>query len=72
MNILVAVASRHGSAREIGEVIASTLRESGVSVDLKEPSDVHDFTYDAAIVGSSVYLSQWGETARSFLSLIHI
>lgn len=65
MKILVATASRHGATREIGEQlgadIAAGLRHRGVDarVDICDAEQVDDVAeYDAAIVGSAVYMGR--------------
>jgi menaquinone-dependent protoporphyrinogen oxidase len=66
MNVLVAVASRHGSTWEIGGAIAEALRSSGFLVDLVDPEDVDDVTgHDAVLLGSSVYAGRWSAGARA-------
>lgn len=68
MKVLVAVASRHGSSIEIGEVIASSLRSSGLEVDMTRVEDVASLHgYEAAILGSGVYAGHWLRPAREFV-----
>jgi menaquinone-dependent protoporphyrinogen oxidase len=68
MKVLVAVASRHGSTREIALVIAGELRAAGVELDLREVGTIASLDgYDAAIVGSAVYAGQWLPEARQFV-----
>ncbi len=68
MNILVAVASRHGSTRDIADVIADELRASGHTVDVQNACEVSNIQkYDAAIVGSGVYMGNWLAEARHFV-----
>ncbi|HEX5417857.1 MAG TPA: flavodoxin domain-containing protein [Chloroflexota bacterium] len=56
MKILVAVASRHGSTREIADVVAQELRASGHVAVPRDARDVESVDeYDAAVVGSAVY-----------------
>ena len=67
MNILVAVASRHGSTHEIAEAIAEELRATGHAVDVRKGDEVAGVEmYDAAIVGSAIYAGSWLPEARSF------
>src|SRR5687768_17499918 len=69
MHILVAVASKHGSTREIAQVIAEELRALGLAADLREAGVVSDLDgYDAAIVGSAVYMGNWLPEARRLLA----
>lgn len=68
MNILVEVASRHGSTYEIADTIAQELRESGHSVDVQHAGETRDVgSYDAAIIGSAVYMGAWLPEARQFV-----
>lgn len=74
MKILVATASRHGATREIGEKlgadIAAGLRDRGVDarVDICDAEQVDDVAgYDAAIVGSAVYMGRWLKSARKLV-----
>ena len=67
MNILVSVASKHGSTAEIGSAIAATLREEGHDVEVLAPLAVRDVTrYDAVILGSGVYAGRWIGSAKEF------
>lgn len=60
MKVLVAVASRHGSTREMAHVIADELRAAGLDVDCQEAQEVTDVAgYDAAVIGSAVYMGSW-------------
>jgi menaquinone-dependent protoporphyrinogen oxidase len=68
MRILVTVASRHGGTREIGQVVAQTLREAGHEVDELEPDDVPTVTaYDAVVLGSSVYVGRLAAAMRELV-----
>ena len=68
MNVLVTVASRHGSATEVGQQIAQTLEAGGHRVEICTPDEVADLDpYDAVIVGSAVYIGRWLEPARRFV-----
>lgn len=68
MKILIAVASKHHSTREIADAIAEELRAAGHLVDVREPDEVDDVAaYEAAVVGSAVYLGNWMPEARRFV-----
>jgi menaquinone-dependent protoporphyrinogen oxidase len=68
MKTLVAFASRHGSTREIAQMIAYELRRSGAMVDLEEAKDAVDIqAYDAVILGSAVYMGDWLGDAHRFV-----
>ena len=65
MDVLVAVASRHGGTWEIGEVLAEALRGRGHVIDVKAPEDVTTVAgYDAVVLGSAVYVAHWLPAAR--------
>jgi menaquinone-dependent protoporphyrinogen oxidase len=67
MKILIAVASRHGSTGEIAESIGNELRGAGHQVDVLDAGHVTSVDpYEAAIVGSAVYLGGWLAEARDF------
>lgn len=72
--ILVAVASQHGATHDIANTIADTLRESlaatgeRTSVDVLACSDVRDVSgYQAAVIGSAVYMGWWMDAARELV-----
>src|SRR5665647_3535108 len=68
MRILVAVASRHGSTREIGDAVAEVLRDSGFGVDVADPDDIESVDpYQAVLLGSSVYVGRWAASARALV-----
>ncbi|RJQ87267.1 flavodoxin domain-containing protein [Amycolatopsis panacis] len=71
MRIVVAVATRHGSTREIAEQIAASLsaglEETGAvaQVVVADAGGVTSFAgCDAAVIGSAVYAGHWLEPAR--------
>ncbi|MDV6259923.1 flavodoxin domain-containing protein [Rhodococcoides yunnanense] len=75
MRILIATASRHGSTRELGQWLGSSitkrLASSAVSatVDVRDAADVDSIAeYDAAVIGSGVYLGRWLRDARSLVA----
>jgi menaquinone-dependent protoporphyrinogen oxidase len=68
MTILVSVASRHGSTREIAEAIADELRAVGHAVDVRGCDEALPVEpYDAVIVGSALYMGNWLPEARQFV-----
>ena len=59
MHVLVSVASRHGGTLEMGNAVADVLREAGHEVQEVGPDDVeHVEQYDAAVLGSAVYVGR--------------
>ncbi len=68
MNILVAVASKHGSTYEIAGAIVDEFLEAGIAAELREINQNPNLTgYDAAIIGSAVYMGRWLKEATAFL-----
>lgn len=68
MRTLVTTASKHGATAEIGEIVATVLREAGHDVTIRSPESIETIDgYDAVIVGSAVYAGRWLDTARAFI-----
>jgi len=66
--MLVAYASKHGSTQEVAEAIAGALRELSHRVDLRPADEVKDISsYDAVVLGGSLYMGRWHREARRFL-----
>lgn len=69
MRILVTVASRHGSTREIGSAIADRLRAAGHDVHEKNPDDVESLQeYDGVVLGSAVYVGRLAASLRDLVA----
>jgi menaquinone-dependent protoporphyrinogen oxidase len=70
LKILVTAASRHGSTVEIAASIGATLRAAGHEVFVVTPSEIMSLAgYDAAVIGSGVYMGRWLEAARYFIEV---
>jgi menaquinone-dependent protoporphyrinogen oxidase len=68
VKILVTAATRHGSSKEIATLIAGLLEDAGLEADVREPDDVMSLAgYDAAVIGSGVYMGRWLEPARQMI-----
>lgn len=68
MNVLVAVASSHGSTWSIGNRIGHRLSERGHEVDVRSVEAVHDVTiYDTVIIGSAVHGGRWLASGSDFV-----
>jgi menaquinone-dependent protoporphyrinogen oxidase len=69
MNVIIVVASKHGSTRSIAETVGDELRNRGLNVSIADAdgSDVSLDGYDAALIGSAVYVGRWMKDARTFL-----
>jgi menaquinone-dependent protoporphyrinogen oxidase len=68
MRVLVSVASRHSSTREIATAIARVLEAEGVKVDVVDPELVRSVgPYDGVVLGSAVYAGRWLAPARDLV-----
>ena len=68
-SILVAYASRSGSTQEVADVIAETLRECGLEVELQPIRNVRTLAgYSAVVLGAPLYMFRWHKDALRFLS----
>jgi len=66
--VLVAVASKHGSTREIADAIGRVLVEQKIDVEVEDINNVVTLEdYNAVIVGSAVYAGNWLRSARHFV-----
>lgn len=67
MHILIAYASRSGSARGVAEAIARRLHAAGHTVDVRDIGDVEQIEgYDAVVLGSAIYDTAWLRSAQEF------
>lgn len=67
MRVLVTVASKHGSTREIADAIAEELRAAAIETDVYGVNAVRDLAeYDAVVFGSAIYMGSWLPEARQF------
>ncbi len=67
MNVLVAVASKHGATRGIAEAIAGELRSMGIGAEVGDAGEIRDLAgYDAVVLGSAVYMGKWMSEATGF------
>lgn len=68
MRVLVTAASRHDATREIAEAIAAGITKSGVDAEIRPIEDVQSLDgYDAAVIGSAIYMGRWLKPARRFI-----
>ncbi|MGA8922431.1 MAG: flavodoxin domain-containing protein [Candidatus Dormiibacterota bacterium] len=67
--VLVLYATRHGSTREVADVIASTLRELGCDVDLHPAGEMRKplAGADLVVLGAPLYSGRWHNDAHRFL-----
>lgn len=68
MTILVTYASRSGSTVGIAEAVGKTLRQQGITVDVRPMSEVEDVAaYQAIVLGSAVRQEKWLPEAMQFI-----
>jgi len=68
MKVLVSAASRHGSTTEVAATVAAALSAAGLEASVVAPSEVTSVDgFDAAVIGSAVYVGRWMEPARDLL-----
>lgn len=68
MKVLVCAASKHGASFEIAEEISATLAKAGFQTAVLPPDAVTSLEgYDAVVLGSSVYVGHWLESASHFV-----
>lgn len=66
--VLVASSSRHGATEELARMLATTMAEQGLTVEVRRMADVDTvFPYDALVLGSAVYMGRWTPEARAFV-----
>jgi menaquinone-dependent protoporphyrinogen oxidase len=69
-HVLVAYATKNGSTAEVAEVIATTLKERGLRVDLHPAHACQSLDgYRAVVLGGALYTGRWHKDARRFLRL---
>jgi menaquinone-dependent protoporphyrinogen oxidase len=69
--ILVVYASKHGATEEIAAAIAGELRQAGHTVDFVSAERAKELgPYDAAVIGSAVYMGRWRPAARRLLKRV--
>lgn len=67
-SILVAYATRYGSTREVAEVIAGRLRESGLTADARSVEEVRSLDgYAGVVLGAPLYIGSLLKGAVEFL-----
>lgn len=71
-SILVTYATRSGSTQEVAEMVAATLSERGLEVELQPMRQVKSLTgYSAVVMGAPLYMFRWHKDALGFLSRHH-
>lgn len=68
MKVLVSAGSKHGATMEIAAEIGAALQAVGVESDVVAPAEVTSFEgYDAAIIGSAVYVGRWLDPVKALV-----
>lgn len=66
--VLIAYASEHGATAEIARTIAQILRRNGINAQVSPLRDHPTLAdYDAAVIGSAIYMGHWLQDAVTFL-----
>jgi menaquinone-dependent protoporphyrinogen oxidase len=66
--VLVAYATLSGSTAEVAEAVAATIRECGLTADVKSIRDVESLEpYGPVVVGAPLYMFRWIRPARRFV-----
>lgn len=69
IKVMVAYATKMGATGEIAEAIGDELRSAGFEVTVSNAIDVHTLDgYDAAVIGSAVYMARWRPEAVELLT----
>lgn len=69
MRVLVAHGSRHGGTEEIAQWVASTFKEAGHQVDVRDARELEGLeAYDAVVVGGALYAFRWPWRVYRFLA----
>ena len=73
MNVIIVFESKHGSTRSIAEAVGDELRNGGLDVTIvdADAATISLDGYDAAVIGSAVYVGRWMKGARAFLQINH-
>ncbi|MCB0108192.1 MAG: hypothetical protein KDE53_19865, partial [Caldilineaceae bacterium] len=67
--ILITFATRHGSTAEVADAVAETLRERGLTVDLRPVNEVQTLAgYRGVVMGAPLYLFRWHKDVKHFLA----
>lgn len=68
MRVLVTYGSKRGGTAGIAHMLASTLLDQGLEVDVRPAAEVDSpEDYDAVVVGGAVYFRRWHRDARRFV-----
>ena len=69
MKVLVSAASRHGATVEMAANIGAALQATGHDAFVVAPDEVERVDgYEAAVIGSGVYVGRWLEPAKDLLA----
>ena len=72
MKVLVSAASRHGATTEVAATIAADLQAHGLDAVVVAPGEVlNAAAFDAAVIGSAIYVGRWLEPARDLVEREH-
>ena len=68
-SVLVGYATRYGSTEEVANAVAATLREGGLTADVRPLREVRSLAeYGAVVLGAPHFMFHWHKDALGFLS----
>jgi len=66
--VLVAYATKHGSTREVAEIVGAGLSRTGLETVVRPAHEVDGLEpYDAVVLGGALYTGRWHRAAVAFL-----
>lgn len=69
MKVLVSAASRHGATVEVAATIGAVIGAAGHDVFILAPDEITGIDgFEAAVIGSAVYVGRWIEPARDLVA----
>lgn len=69
IKVVVAYGTKMGATKEIAEAIGDELKSAAVEVTVSDAADLRTLDgYDAAVVGSAVYMARWRPEAVELLT----
>jgi menaquinone-dependent protoporphyrinogen oxidase len=68
MRVLVVFGSARGGTQGLAHMVATGLRQEGLTADVQPAGEVRELSgYDAVVVGGALYAARWHRAARRFV-----
>lgn len=71
MSILLAYATKHGSTKEIADILSEKISSDIVKINLKNTPKPDISSYDVLIIGAPVYAGRIPKVVRNFIENYH-